>query len=71
MAAFFGINEGSLDRIVRVLVGLAGISLVFVGPKSLWGLVGLVPLLTGLVGTCPLYSILGINTCGMKTAKNT
>lgn len=56
-------NEGKIDRLLRVIVGLALISLVFVGPKAVWGWVGIVPLLTGLVGFCPLYTILGINTC--------
>ncbi len=56
-------NEGTIDRILRVLVGIALISLVFVGPKTPWGWIGVVPLVTGLVGICPLYSILGINTC--------
>lgn len=56
------INEGMLDRTVRVVLGLAILSLVFVGPKSLWGLVGLVPLATGAIGFCPLYRLLGINT---------
>ena len=59
-------NEGNLDRILRVVVGAAVVSLVFVGPQSAWGWVGLVPLITGLVGTCPVYSLLGINTCGIK-----
>lgn len=59
-------NEGNLDRILRVVVGAAVISLVFVGPQSAWGWVGLVPLITGLVGNCPVYSLLGINTCGIK-----
>lgn len=63
MNAFFATNEGTLDRVLRVLVGLALLSLVFFGPKTLWGLVGLVPLATGLAGTCPLYSLLGIRTC--------
>ena len=63
MAAFFSTNEHPVERVLRVALGLALLSLVFVGPKSLWGLVGLVPLLTGLAGTCPLYSILGFNTC--------
>jgi len=56
-------NEGTVDRIIRVLLGLGLISIVFVGPRTLWGWVGVVPLLTGLVGTCPLYAIFGINTC--------
>lgn len=59
-------NEGTADRVLRVVVGLALVSLVFAGPQTAWGWVGLVPLVTGLVGSCPLYSILGINTCGMK-----
>ena len=56
-------NVGGADKIIRIVVGLVLLSLVFIGPKTLWGLVGLVPLLTGLMGTCPLYSILGMNTC--------
>ena len=56
-------NEGTLDRILRVVAGLVLLSLVFVGPQTLWGLVGIVPLLTGLAGYCPAYSILGVNTC--------
>ena len=56
-------NEGTLDRAVRVVIGLALLSLTVVGPRTLWGLVGLVPLGTGLLGVCPVYSILGISTC--------
>ena len=57
------VNEGKWDRIVRVVVGLGLLSLVFIGPQTMWGLVGLVPLLTGAVGFCPLYKVLGLNTC--------
>ena len=60
-------NEGKVDRILRVIVGAAVLSLVFVGPQTAWGWVGLVPLVTGLVGNCPVYSLLGINTCGLKS----
>jgi hypothetical protein len=67
MASLFATNEGAVDRTLRVIVGVALLSLVFVGPKSLWGLVGVVPLLTGLVGNCPLYTLLGINTCPFKS----
>jgi len=56
-------NEGSIDRILRVILGLALISIVFVGPQTPWGWIGVVPLITGLVGICPLYAILGLNTC--------
>lgn len=59
-------NEGNIDRILRIIVGLALLSIVFVGPQTLWGLIGIVPLATGLVGTCPVYSILGIRTCAVK-----
>lgn len=59
-------NEGSVDRGLRVVVGLSLLSLTVVGPQTLWGLVGLVPLLTGTVGFCPLYRLLGINTCADK-----
>jgi hypothetical protein len=57
------INEGALDRIIRVVVGLAIISLVFIGPQTPWAWFGLVPLLTGLVGFCPAYALFGIRTC--------
>lgn len=56
-------NIGSVDRLIRIVIGLAALSLVFVGPKSLWGLIGIVPLATALVGWCPPYAILGISTC--------
>lgn len=59
-------NSGSIDRAIRILVGLALLVLVFVGPQTPWGWIGLVPLITGLVGVCPLYRVLGINTCGLK-----
>jgi len=63
-------NEGTIDRVLRIIFGLALISIVFVGPRTPWGWVGLVPLMTGLVGMCPLYTILGLNTCPVhKTQK--
>ncbi|RMG54418.1 MAG: DUF2892 domain-containing protein [Gammaproteobacteria bacterium] len=55
-------NEGMIDRILRVIVGIGLISLVFVGPQTPWGWIGVVPLATGLIGWCPLYSLLGIST---------
>lgn len=60
-------NEGKIDRILRVIVGLALLSIVFVGPQTMWGLIGIVPLATGLIGTCPIYSIFGIRTCAIKS----
>jgi hypothetical protein len=58
-------NEGTIDRIVRVVIGVALLSLTVVGPQSMLGLIGIVPLLTGIVGFCPLYRIVGIRTCPM------
>jgi hypothetical protein len=55
-------NEGTIDRVIRVVLGLALLALVFVGPHTWFGLVGLVPLMTGLVGSCPLYRVLGLST---------
>jgi len=59
-------NEGSLDRLLRIIVGLGLLALVFVGPQTPLGWIGVVPLLTGLVGFCPAYRIFGINTCGVR-----
>lgn len=56
-------NEGMVDRSIRVVLGVALISLVFVGPQSAWGWLGLVPLITGALGFCPLYKMFGLNTC--------
>jgi hypothetical protein len=60
------INEGTIDRVIRVVVGLGILSLAFIGPKSAWAYLGIVPVLTGLIGYCPAYSLLGMNTCGIK-----
>ncbi len=56
-------NVGNTERGIRVVVGLALVSLVFVGPQTPWGWIGLVPIVTGLVGWCPPYALFGINTC--------
>jgi len=55
-------NEGNIDRAVRIVLGLALLALVFVGPRSWWGLVGVIPLATGVAGFCPLYRMLGFHT---------
>jgi hypothetical protein len=61
------INEGTADRTLRVIIGLAILSLAFVGPHTPWAYLGFVPLLTGALGFCPLYSILGFSTCPAKS----
>ena len=63
---FFTRNEHDIERAARVLLGLGLLSLVFVGPETLWGLVGIVPLVTGLAGTCPIYSLFGVSTCSRE-----
>jgi len=56
-------NEGSVDRVLRIVVGLALVGLAATGKVGAWGWIGIVPLLTGAVGWCPLYTVLGIKTC--------
>ena len=60
-------NIGSIDRFVRIAVGVAllALTLVLEGDARWWGLVGLVPLLTGIAGSCPVYSMLGLSTCSI------
>ncbi len=60
------INEGVLDRTLRVILGLAILSLTVVGPKTLWGLIGIAPVLTGAIGFCPLYTLIGVTTCSKE-----
>ena len=59
----FKTNVGTVDRALRIMVGIVLIALVFVGPKTPWGWIGVIPLVKGLFRTCPLYSLLGLNTC--------
>lgn len=60
-------NEAWGDRLARIAVGIGLLSLVFVGPATLWGLVGLVPLVTGLLGSCPAYTLFGVSTCATES----
>ena len=69
MAGFLVVNEHPAERALRVLVGLGLLSLVFVGPKTAWGYVGLLPVVTGLSGICPLYSIFGFSTCRVASRR--
>jgi hypothetical protein len=61
-------NIGGVDRVLRIVVGLTLLSLVFFGPRTLWGLLGLIPLATALIGNCPAYLPLGFSTCRTSTA---
>lgn len=59
-------NIGAIDRGLRILLGLGLLISVFVGPQTPWGWIGILPLATALVGWCPAYTLLGINTCKVK-----
>lgn len=62
-------NIGRIERVMRAIVGLGLIAIVFVGPQTTWGWIGLAPLATAVLGWCPPYALLGISTCGAKTPK--
>lgn len=63
------INVGSVDRMVRIVVGIVLLALIFVieGNARWFGLIGILPLATGLFSVCPAYTLFGLNTCPMKT----
>lgn len=56
-------NVNNIERVIRVVIGLAIVSLVFVGPQSPWAWLGLIPVATGLIGWCPPYALFGFSTC--------
>jgi hypothetical protein len=60
-------NVGTIDRTIRIILGVALLAMVFVGPQTPWGLAGLIPLITAFVGFCPAYRLLGIRTCAVPT----
>jgi hypothetical protein len=62
MSRLLAKNEHSVERAMRVVFGLGLLTLTFMGPHSALGYLGLIPLATGLVGSCPLYSLLGLST---------
>jgi hypothetical protein len=65
---FMNPNVGGIDKALRLVAGIALISIVFVGPQTPWGWIGIVPIATALIGWCPLYKIVGLNTCSAKKA---
>lgn len=70
MSSFFLQNEHIIDRIIRVIAGLGILSLAFVGPKSPWAYLGLLFVVTGAAGTCPIYRLLGINTANLGSRQS-
>ncbi len=63
LKTIFRNNAGAADRAIRVVLGLGLLSLAFIGPATSWGYLGIVPLLTAAIGTCPAYTLLGVTTC--------
>jgi hypothetical protein len=61
-------NVGSIDRVLRIAVGAVLIALVFIGPQTPWGWIGLIPLVTAVIGWCPAYTLLGLNSAKGKEA---
>lgn len=59
-------NEGTTDRVLRVTAGIALIALAATSTVGMWGWIGVLPLLTGTIGFCPAYTVLGVSTCPMK-----
>lgn len=59
-------NVGGIDRIIRIVVGLALIGATLAGAIGAWGWIGLVPLLTGIFSRCPAYKLFGLNSCPLK-----
>ncbi len=64
----FKSNVGGIDRLLRVVIGIALIAMTLTGTIGVWGWIGVVPLLTAALGSCPLYTMLGMSTCPMKKA---
>ena len=63
-------NVGIIDRVFRVVLGLVLLSLTYLGPRTMWGYIGFIPLMTGLIGHCPLYALIGFNTCSKNRPNN-
>jgi len=59
-------NVGTIDRAVRVILGAVLVALVFVGPQTAWGWIGVIPLVTGAIGFCPAYRLFGLRTCPLS-----
>ena len=62
-------NIGNVERAIRMVVGIILLSFIVIGPKTLWGLIGILPLATGYIGWCPPYALFGISTCKNKSSQ--
>jgi Inner membrane protein YgaP-like, transmembrane domain len=66
-ARLFPLNEHPIDRVLRVALGIGLLSLTVVGPRTPWGLLGIIPLVTGVLGSCPLYRVFGLSSSGVRS----
>ncbi len=66
LAKLLPANEHPIERVLRVILGIGILSLAFVGPKTPWGYLGIILIVTGLIGSCPLYALFGFSTCPVK-----
>jgi len=66
MSSFLKVNEHPIERAIRVLVGAGLVAASVTGRLGAWGYIGVVPILTGLMGTCPLYTLIGVSTCPVR-----
>jgi hypothetical protein len=67
MSALLKVNEHPVERVIRVAAGVALVAMAAMGTIGAWGYIGVVPILTGAVGSCPIYTLLGLSTCPVKT----
>lgn len=67
MSNLLKVNEHPVERIVRVVLGAGLVAMAAMGTIGVWGYIGVVPLLTGAIGSCPIYTLFGISTCPMKS----
>lgn len=69
MNGFLKVNQHPAERVARVVLGMTLVGLAATGTVGMWAYIGLVPIVTGLAGTCPIYSLMGISTCPMPKKK--
>lgn len=62
-------NVGTIDRVIRVVLGIGLLAMVFVGPQTPWGWIGVIPLVTAALGFCPAYKLVGLNTCPLRPGR--
>lgn len=70
MSSLLPVNEHPIERVLRVVAGLALVAFAYTGSIGPWGYIGAIPLITGLIGSCPIYTMLGMSTCPVRTGRS-